>query len=67
MEATTILAPATHEQPTATADSTLNGSVLVLIQFDVCEEIHLDQINAVLQASMVKVRALLAKLVVADD
>ena len=34
---------------------------------DSSEEIHLDQINAVLQASMVKVRALLEKLVAADD
>ncbi len=34
---------------------------------DSSEEIHLDQINAVLQASMVKVRTLLEKLVAADD
>ena len=34
---------------------------------DSSEEIHLDQINAVLQASMVKVRALLEKLVADDD
>jgi len=34
---------------------------------DSSEEIHLDQINAVLHASMVKVRALLEKLVAADD
>jgi 5'-methylthioinosine phosphorylase len=34
---------------------------------DSSEEIHLDQINAVLQASMVKVRLLLEKLVESDD
>ena len=34
---------------------------------DSSEAIHLDQINAVLKASMVKVRALLEKLVEADD
>ena len=34
---------------------------------DSSEEIHLDQINAVLQASMVKVRTLLEKLVAGDD
>lgn len=34
---------------------------------DSSEEIHLDQINAVLQASMVKVRALLEKLVESGD
>ena len=34
---------------------------------DSSEEIHLDQINAVLQASMVKVRTLLEKLVESDD
>jgi 5'-deoxy-5'-methylthioadenosine phosphorylase len=34
---------------------------------DSSEEIHLDQINAVLRASMVKVRALLEKLVEKDD
>ena len=34
---------------------------------DSSEAIHLDQINAVLKASMVKVRALLEKLVESDD
>lgn len=34
---------------------------------DSSDEIHMDKINAVLQASMVKVRALLAKLVEDDD
>ena len=34
---------------------------------DSSEEIHLDQINAVLKASMVKVRTLLEKLVTGDD
>jgi hypothetical protein len=50
MEATTILSPATREQPTATADSTLNGSVLVLIQFDVCEEIKLEELRRIFGA-----------------
>jgi len=50
MEATTILSPATQEQPTATADSTLNGSVLVLIQFDVCEEIKLEELRRIFGA-----------------
>jgi 5'-methylthioadenosine phosphorylase len=34
---------------------------------DSSDEIHMDKINAVLQASMVKVRTLLAKLVENDD
>ena len=50
MEATTILSPATREQPTVTADSTLNGSVLVLIQFDVCEEIKLEELRRIFGA-----------------
>ena len=50
MEATTILSPATREQPTVTADSTLNGSVLVLIQFDVCEEIKLEDLRRIFGA-----------------
>ncbi|MGA8154284.1 MAG: hypothetical protein WB952_25285 [Terriglobales bacterium] len=34
----------------AVVDTPLQGSVLVLIQFDVCEEIHLDQLRQILGA-----------------
>ena len=40
----------TKVQETAQAAGPLRGSVLVLIQFDVCEEIHLDVIQKLLQA-----------------
>jgi hypothetical protein len=33
--------------------ASLNGSVLVLIQFDVCEEIRLDQLRQILSARTV--------------
>ncbi len=38
----------------ATADASLQGSVLVLIQFDVCEEIHLDQLQQIFGARTVE-------------
>ena len=34
-------------------EATIQGSVLVLIQFDVCEEIHLDQLRQILGAQTV--------------
>ncbi len=37
-------------KPESTLEPTLQGSVLVLIQFDVCEEIRLDQLSQILQA-----------------
>src|SRR5215471_3142989 len=36
--------------PTPSADRTLQGSVLVLIQFDVCEEIRLDALRDIIGA-----------------
>src|SRR6266545_2277451 len=48
MEASTILNPSTREQ--ATPDTILNCSVLVLIQFDVCEEIKLDELRRIFGA-----------------
>src|ERR1700685_1227830 len=56
---TTIPVPATGRVPaealptlvaTKPADAPLCGSVLVLIQFDVCEEIRLDQLRQILGA-----------------
>ena len=45
-ERTSILNPTlTESAPTTTVDKTLQGSVLVLIQFDVCEEINLDALR----------------------
>jgi hypothetical protein len=41
----------TNERPENVAD-VLNGSVLVLIQFDVCEELRLDRLQSVKQASV---------------
>ena len=39
-----------HPNQVADADAALRGSVLVLIQFDVCEEIRLDQLRQILGA-----------------
>lgn len=55
MEATTIIAPvpaapAAQDQFVRTQGSTLQGSVLVLIQFDVCEEIKLDELRRIFDA-----------------
>jgi hypothetical protein len=48
-EKSTLLAPsptlAPAQAPAQTLDKTLQGSVLVLIQFDVCEEIRLDALR----------------------
>ncbi|MGB0124006.1 MAG: hypothetical protein WA419_00940 [Silvibacterium sp.] len=43
--------PASETQP---ADVTLHGSVLVLLQYDVCEAIHLDQLRALISARTVE-------------
>ena len=48
MEATTIVNLGTRGQ--VTSDKILNGSVLVLIQFDVCEEIKLDDLRRIFGA-----------------
>jgi len=40
--------------PSSTSQSLLNGSVLVLIQFDVCEEIRLDQLQQAINARAVQ-------------
>ena len=50
-ERTSILNPTlTESAPTTTVDKTLQGSVLVLIQFDVCEEINLDALRDIFGA-----------------
>src|ERR1700685_4791277 len=42
--------PSSLSAQAITADSSLQGSVLVLIQFDVCEEIRLDQLQQIFGA-----------------
>src|SRR5271165_6687628 len=53
-ENSTLLAPspnpASAQSPSQTLDKTLQGSVLVLIQFDVCEEINLDALRDIFGA-----------------
>jgi hypothetical protein len=46
----TVLAPSSARKLTQTEDKTLQGSVLVLIQFDVCEEIRLDALREIIGA-----------------
>jgi len=43
-----ITEPATQVRKVPVAESSLQGSVLVLIQFDICEEIRLDQLRQIL-------------------
>jgi hypothetical protein len=45
---------ATPSQVTAASETALRGSVLVLIQFDVCEEIRLDQLREIFGARTVE-------------
>jgi hypothetical protein len=50
-ERTSVLNPTLSEPaPAAKVDKTLQGSVLVLIQFDVCEEIRLDDLRDIFGA-----------------
>ena len=42
---TTLTLPETARMAQAAVEPALHGSVLVLIQFDVCEEIRLDQLR----------------------
>src|SRR5229473_7481988 len=49
-ERTSVLTPAPLSRVTKTQDKTLQGSVLVLIQFDVCEEIRLDDLRDIFGA-----------------
>ncbi len=44
------VAPATSPHPTQSTPAPLRGSVLVLIQFDVCEEIRLDELRKIFGA-----------------
>src|ERR1700685_1710714 len=44
------LAPAPSHSPSIAVNKTLRGSVLVLIQFDVCEEINLDALRDIFGA-----------------
>ena len=49
-ERTSVLSPTTEPQPAKVQNKTLQGSVLVLIQFDVSEEIHLDDLRGIIGA-----------------
>ena len=49
-EKTTLLAPALTRPAAQSLDKTLQGSVHVLIQFDVCEEIRLDALREIFGA-----------------
>ena len=49
-EKITLLAPSPTPTPAPAQDKTLQGSVLVLIQFDVCEEIRLDALRDIFGA-----------------
>jgi hypothetical protein len=49
-EKTTLLAPSPTLSAAPPQDKTLQGSVLVLIQFDVCEEINLDALRDIFGA-----------------
>jgi hypothetical protein len=46
----TLLDPSPSPSPTITLNKSLQGSVLVLIQFDVCEEINLDALRDIFGA-----------------
>jgi len=50
--------PATDPFATPAAEVTLHGSVLVLLQFDVCEAIRLDRLRELLHASKIEQPAL---------
>src|SRR5271154_5978736 len=50
IETSLILTDSPSERRANSADSPLQGSVLVLIQFDVCEEIRLDQLRQIFGA-----------------
>jgi hypothetical protein len=52
--ALTIADTATQIKVAPPADISLRGSVLVLIQFDVCEEIHLDQLRRIFGARVLE-------------
>ena len=49
----TLTDTSTQIRVTTASEATIQGSVLVLIQFDVCEEIHLDQLRQILGARTV--------------
>src|SRR5689334_4088062 len=50
MEATTLIAQKRQDSTPSTPETALQGSVLVLIQFDVCEEINLDELRRIFGA-----------------
>jgi hypothetical protein len=52
--AITVVDTATQIRMAPPADISLRGSVLVLIQFDVCEEIHLDQLRRIFGARVLE-------------
>src|SRR3984893_5210415 len=47
---TTLTLPETAQAAEITVETALHGSLLVLIQFDVCEEIRLDQLRQIFGA-----------------
>ncbi len=49
-EKSTLVAPSPHPSPLQSPDKSLQGSVLVLIQFDVCEEIRLNDLRDIFGA-----------------
>ncbi|HEX8816969.1 MAG TPA: hypothetical protein VF753_15845 [Terriglobales bacterium] len=49
----TVVIPAPQELPAPSAMAPLQGAILVLIQFDVCEEIKLDQLRQIFKARTV--------------
>jgi hypothetical protein len=50
MEATTLIAQKPQDSTPSTPETALQGSVLVLIQFDVCEEVNLDELRRIFGA-----------------
>ena len=48
--------PETERMTRTAAEPALHGSVLVLIQFDVCEEIRLDELRQIFGARTLAIR-----------
>src|SRR5579863_4280334 len=53
IDKSTVLAPSTQRSLGGLVPQPLQGSILVLIQFDVCEEIRLDQLRQIFGARTV--------------
>src|SRR5579863_3239614 len=54
IDKSTVLAPSTQRSLGGLVPQPLQGSILVLIQFDVCEEIRLDQLRQIFGARTVE-------------